>query len=69
MHVALADRAAHIHMRVEMFRAEPAAGQVDDDRLDLDLGHALGRVDGEPDRVLGGFEIDDRRRPSGRAER
>ena len=48
-------------------RAEPSAGQVDDHRLDLDLRHPLGRVDGLADRAFGGLEIDDRRRPSARA--
>ena len=30
------------------------------DRLDFDLRHALCRVDGEADRLLGGLEVDDR---------
>ena len=44
---------------VEQLRAEPSAGRVEDDAFDLDAGHALGRVDGEPDRFLGGVHIDD----------
>ncbi len=40
--------------------AQPPAGEVDDHRLDFDLGHPLGRIDGQPDRLLGGLEIDDR---------
>ena len=46
-------------MRLEMLRAEAAAGHVDDDRLDLDLRHPLGGVDRLADRPFGGFEIDD----------
>ena len=38
---------------------QPAAGEIDDEAADRDLGHALGRVDGEPDRALGLFEVDD----------
>ena len=46
-------------LRIEMLRAEPAARQVDDDGLDLDLRHPLGRVDGLADGGLGGLEVDD----------
>ena len=42
-----------------MLRAEPPAGEVDDHRLDLDLRHPLGGVDGLADRAFGGLEIDD----------
>ena len=42
-----------------MLRADPAAGDVDDDALDLHAGHALGRIDRPADRAFRGFEIDD----------
>ncbi len=57
--LARTDGAAHRHVRLEMLRAEPSAGEVDDHRLDLDLRHPLGRMNGLADRDLGGFEIDD----------
>ena len=37
---------------------EPAGGEVDDERIDRDPGAALGGVDREADRLLGGVEID-----------
>ena len=46
-------------MRVEMFGAETTAGEVDDDRLDFDLRHALGRMNRLADRAFGCFQIDD----------
>ena len=47
---------------------QASAGDVDDERLDGDPGHALGRVDGEADRLLGGVEIgDDARLDAARA--
>ena len=51
--------AAERDLGVEQLRAEPAAGGVDDDAFDLDAGHALGGVDGEPDRVFGRVHVDD----------
>jgi hypothetical protein len=50
---------ADVHPRLEMLRGEPAARHVDDDRLDLDLGHPLGGVNRLTDRALGGGEVDD----------
>ncbi len=47
------------HRRLVMLRADPAAGDVDDDALDLHAGHALGRIDRAADRPFRGFEIDD----------
>ena len=41
--------------RVEMLGADAPAGEVDDHRLDLDLGHPLGRMDRLTDRALGGL--------------
>ena len=38
---------------------QPAGGDVDDQRVDRDPRHALGRVDGKPDGLLGRVEIDD----------
>ena len=59
--VAVADGAgAQIDARRVMLRADAPAGQVDDDRLHLDLGHAFGRIDRGADRALGAVEIDDR---------
>ena len=59
--VPVADRAgAQIDAGRVMLRGDAPAGQVDDDRLHLDLRHALGRVDRGTDRLLGAFEIDDR---------
>ena len=61
MHVAVAHRlAAQRDVGVVDARAEPAAGHVDDDGLDLHPGHALGGIDREPDRLLGRLEVDDR---------
>ena len=51
--------AAERDLGVEQLRAEPAAGGVDDDAFDLDAGHPLGRVDGEPDRLFGRVHVDD----------
>ena len=53
------DRSADVDARREGLALQPAAGEVDDQAADRDLGHALGRVDGEPDRALGFLEVDD----------
>ncbi len=42
-----------------MAGAEPSAGDGDDDALDLQAGHALGRVDRGADRALGLLHVDD----------
>src|SRR5215213_407217 len=59
LHVGRSDRMADADRALEMLRAEPSAGQVDDHRLDLDLRHPLGGVDGLANRAFGGLEIDD----------
>src|SRR5690606_21605173 len=38
---------------------EPAGRKVDDQRIDRQPGHALGRIHGQPDRLLGMVETDD----------
>src|SRR5215216_4660493 len=60
LHVGRSDRMADADRALEMLRAEPSAGQVDDHRLDLDLRHPLRGVDGLADRAFGGLEIDAR---------
>ena len=57
--VGLGDRAADVHAGGERLALQASAGDIDDEAADGDLGHALGRVDGEPDRLLRLVEIDD----------
>ena len=49
--------AADRHLGAVVLRRQAAARDVDDDGSDLDAGHALGRVDGETDRVLRLFHV------------
>ena len=51
--------ARHVDFGAVVVRAEAPARHIDDDALDLDLGHAFGRVDGQANRLLGLVEIDD----------
>ena len=58
--VAFADRAcAQCTCASKCSRAEPAAGEVHDHGLDLDLRHSLGGMNRLTNRTFGCFEIDD----------
>ncbi len=60
MNVVIRHRlAAGADLGVIELRAEAAAAQIDDDALDLHARHAFGRVDREPDRILGLRHVDD----------
>src|SRR5690606_5061725 len=59
VHVRIRHRATGSYVGREALRREPPAREVHDDRLDLDLRHPLGGIDGLADRLLGRLQIDD----------
>ena len=60
MHIGFCDSAvADADRRLIMLRADPAAGDIDDDAFDLNAGHSLRRIDRTPDRTFRGLKIDD----------
>ena len=50
--------AANDAFRLKMLRGQSAARRRDNDALHLHAGHALGGVDGLPDRGVGGVHVD-----------